>query len=328
MTYTVQHHDRTHVACLTCRKRHIKCVPGPGKRDSKRRSACTNCLRKNIDCRYLEVAEEHALRFASPQPTRVLTPESLLDMPTTNALRRTPSGSTSPSQAALPTKAKSTSLPINSRAPSQHHHSPRVCPRALTLPASSRYEPYAHHLPTSSATPRRDLDQLEHGSGFISDLNDVSFATGPPFDVAAGYGESPHATGVFEYVPSIRRERSTIGTVSETYACAYGDASTSALASMSSYGGYASYAPQYPHYPPLRRHSAGSTTTTYSSLLGWDRNCADRESPLASPSADAEVVNISRSGSIPPTPPLHPSPGWLAAESQFARMPVAAAVYT
>ncbi|KAF7290839.1 Zn(2)-C6 fungal-type domain-containing protein [Mycena indigotica] len=73
MSSTVQTADRIHVACVTCRRRHIKCVPA--KKHTERRS-CVTCLRKNIICEYLEVGEEQARsvprpRHAAPLPLKL-----------------------------------------------------------------------------------------------------------------------------------------------------------------------------------------------------------------------------------------------------------------
>ncbi|KAJ7203333.1 hypothetical protein GGX14DRAFT_652221 [Mycena pura] len=58
-------HDRAHMACVTCRKHHIKCVPVS---PNARTKPCARCTRKGLFCEYLETVEEEMRSAAAGRP--------------------------------------------------------------------------------------------------------------------------------------------------------------------------------------------------------------------------------------------------------------------
>ncbi|KAJ7049561.1 hypothetical protein C8F01DRAFT_1238485 [Mycena amicta] len=63
---------RAHMACVACRKRHIKCEATSNARDN----TCARCVRKGLNCEYMDAAVEEAMRPpasrrrpATPGPT-------------------------------------------------------------------------------------------------------------------------------------------------------------------------------------------------------------------------------------------------------------------
>ncbi|KAJ7056005.1 hypothetical protein C8F01DRAFT_1087370 [Mycena amicta] len=73
---------RAHIACVICRKHHIKCVPvAPGRKSNGQ--PCARCTRKGLVCEYLETAEEETsaappmgMGMASHTPMYAQTPHS------------------------------------------------------------------------------------------------------------------------------------------------------------------------------------------------------------------------------------------------------------
>ncbi|KAJ7055931.1 hypothetical protein C8F01DRAFT_1258305 [Mycena amicta] len=85
------------MACITCRKRHIKCVPA--NKYTERRS-CVNCIRKKIVCEYLEFAP-------SPPPRPLAAPTIFRDFqPTARDSRRRRDSRTSSSSSPPPVRLR------------------------------------------------------------------------------------------------------------------------------------------------------------------------------------------------------------------------------
>ncbi|KAJ7055920.1 hypothetical protein C8F01DRAFT_1258295 [Mycena amicta] len=85
------------MACITCRKRHIKCVPA--NKYTERRS-CVNCIRKKIVCEYLEFAP-------SPPPRPLAAPTIFRDFqPTARDSRRKRDSRTSSSSSPPPVRLR------------------------------------------------------------------------------------------------------------------------------------------------------------------------------------------------------------------------------
>ncbi|KAJ7189654.1 hypothetical protein GGX14DRAFT_547040 [Mycena pura] len=74
---------RAHMACVHCRRRHIKCEATKNPRDN----TCVRCIRKGLQCEYLDIAEDEP-RYASattsqrprpaPSPAPPRSPQSTL----------------------------------------------------------------------------------------------------------------------------------------------------------------------------------------------------------------------------------------------------------
>nr|GAT52630.1 C6 finger domain [Mycena chlorophos] len=57
---------RAHMACVACRKRHIKCEATTNPRDN----TCARCIRKGLQCEYIDTALEEAMHSPTASSSR------------------------------------------------------------------------------------------------------------------------------------------------------------------------------------------------------------------------------------------------------------------
>ncbi|KAF7320550.1 Zn(2)-C6 fungal-type domain-containing protein [Mycena chlorophos] len=250
--YTVQTHDRTHVACVTCRKRHIKCVPA--KKVTERRT-CVNCVRKNIVCEYLEVAEEQAREAGGSIPLTPVAstsgstspatpPHTTMQLPQVGTLLEPkPKSKPKPRGASVTVRRRSSASSASSSGSSSSSSIATPPQKSTSLPArhsdsrSPRFEPYpphsqghyvhphpgpgmhaskAHWHPSFAPNPHTIGEETQFSGHFPSDWDSHSHA----------YRDAT------PYVPAISRMRGRTGSLEGSALGHYGEATTLPLAAM------------------------------------------------------------------------------------------------
>ncbi|KAJ7192096.1 hypothetical protein GGX14DRAFT_701451 [Mycena pura] len=195
-----QNRDRAHMACVRCRKHHIKCVP------TAKNEPCKRCVRNNLACEYLETAEEEmrAATSASPTGSPVLVTVQV-PAPRTGIRPAVSATSVGRGPPGAPTTGKHWSHGSNNPG---YHASRHSAPLVLS-PTTSAYVPSGdttgrafHRTPTAPQQPRAQFVHNHnpyHIPAYLSSPGNAMAGVQHPFSPSYAYNQDQLALNYHPY---------------------------------------------------------------------------------------------------------------------------------